>query len=155
MSDKKNIQDALKLIFDGIALLRSGCDGRRKFTIDGRLVGDIGEIIAEREFELTLDLKQRRGHDATTSDDRNVQIKAGFGDTLTFGKEPDLYLGLKLYPNGEHEVIYNGPARPIRERYDARKGIDEKLLSFPMKELKKLSDTIRDDQRVRPRKLNF
>lgn len=154
MSDKEIIRAALELIFDGIEALKGSCDGRRNFTIDGRLVGDIGEIIAEREFELTLDPKQRRGHDALTPDGRNVQIKAGFGSTLTFGKEPELYLGLKLYRNGDHEVIYNGPARSIRDRYNTRKGIDEKLLSFPMEELKKLSALIPEDKRVRPRKLS-
>jgi uncharacterized protein DUF6998 len=81
----------------------------RKFTIDGRLVGDIGEIIAELEYDVALDRISRRGHDGCTSAGRNVQVKATFKDSLTFGIIPDYYLGFKLYDSGEYEEIFNGP----------------------------------------------
>lgn len=142
------IQEALKLIFDGIQRLQTSCTGSRKFTIDGRLVGDIGEIIAEREFAIELDRVSRPHHDAKTSDGRDVQIKATFQDSLTFTTAPVLYLGLKLYKDGTHEVIFNGPGCVIAEEYKHRKGIGSKLLSFPISRLRQLSATIPDKDRV-------
>src|SRR3954470_5346699 len=93
------ISEALKLIFDGISRLNKAFL-HRAFTIDGRLVGDVGEVIAALEYDLLLhDVSQAR-HDAVTSDGRNVQIKATFKDSLTFRSVPDYYLGFKLYPDG-------------------------------------------------------
>jgi hypothetical protein len=52
MSD--HIAEALRSIFHGISLLQ-GSFSNRQFTIDGQLVGDIGEIIAAAEFDIVLD----------------------------------------------------------------------------------------------------
>ena len=76
MADAAIVKEALRQIFSGIDLLKSNSRSGRKFTIDSRLVGDIGEVIAEREFELTLDEVSRKGHDAKTADGRDVQVKA-------------------------------------------------------------------------------
>jgi hypothetical protein len=58
---KKVIQGALSHIFRGIDMLQKHFS-HRLFTIDGRLVGDIGEIIAATEFDIKLDDKGRAVH---------------------------------------------------------------------------------------------
>jgi hypothetical protein len=55
----------------------------RAFTIDGRLVGDVGEVIAALEYDVTLREVSQPDHDATTPDGRSVQIKATFNTTLS------------------------------------------------------------------------
>ena len=145
MSEK--IREALDLIFRGIGILQSEFANRR-FTIDGRLVGDIGEIVAAAEFDVVLDEVGQAGHDGHTSDRRLVQIKATFKDKLTFGTVPELYLGFKLYPNGRHDVIFNGPGEVIFNEYRHRQGIGLKLLSFPISRLRELSSTVPDKHRV-------
>ncbi len=75
------------------------------FTIDGRFVGDLGEVIAALEYEVELHQISQARHDATALDGRNVQIKATFKESLTFRSVPDYYLGFKLYPDGRHEEI--------------------------------------------------
>lgn len=147
MPQKKAISDSLSLIFRGIEGLREAFEGRQ-FTIDGRLVGDIGEVIAALEYGLVLDEVSQPNHDATTFDGRRVQIKATFKDSLTFKTVPDYYLGLKLSSNGTYEEIYNGPGSNIFERYSHRKGIGSVLLSFPNEELRKLSAEISEDEKV-------
>lgn len=142
------IKEALRLIFEGINLLHQASLKARKFTIDGRLVGDIGEIIAEREFDIILDKVSRPYRDAETPDGRSVQIKATFQNSLTFSVASNLYLGLKLNKDGSHEVIYNGPAELIANEYKHRKGIGEKLLSFPISRLKAISANVSDTERV-------
>jgi hypothetical protein len=76
-------------------------------------VGDVGEIIEAAEFDVVLDDIGRAYHDGHTSDGRLVQIKATFKDELTFRTTPQLYLGFKLYPDGNHDVVFNGPGEVI------------------------------------------
>jgi len=85
---RQNIAKGLKLILEGIGILQESFSNR-KFTIDGRLVGDIGEIIAAAEFDVRLDEISRSRHDGETTDGRKVQIKATFKNSLTFTTIPD------------------------------------------------------------------
>lgn len=147
-----NIQSALKLIFEGIRQLQAAFPHRR-FTIDGRLVGDIGEVIAELEYDMRVDETSQAGHDGTTSDGRRVQVKATFKDSLTFSSVPDYYIGLKLNEDGTFEEIFNGPGSIIANRFASRKDIGVKLLSFPNKELRALSKTVDPADRVARREM--
>ena len=148
---KQAIANALSLIFEGIRQLRREFPGK-EFTIDGRLVGDIGEVIAALEYDINLYSVLVAGHDGKTSDGRRVQIKATFKDSLTFKTVPEYYLGFKLYENGRHEEIFNGPGNIIYERYKSRKGIGKELLSFPNKELLELSKMVPDKEKIIKRK---
>jgi hypothetical protein len=149
---QQRIEEALALIFRGIAMLQNEFTNRR-FTIDGRLVGDIGEIIAATEFDVLLDNVGRAVHDGKTPDGRDVQIKATFKNHLTFRKTPELYLGFKLFEDGRHEVIFNGPGKLIYDRYVDRQNIGTRLLSFPISVLRGLSEGVPDSERV-PRRLS-
>jgi len=147
MPCRQTIAEALTLIFDGIARLKKAFPNR-EFTIDGRLVGDIGEVIAALEYDVVLHEVSQPDHDATTPNGRRLQIKATFKDSLTFKTIPDYYLGFKLFPDGRHEEVFNGPGRVIYERYKHRKGIGAQLLSFPNKELKALSREVLAHERI-------
>ena len=147
MSEIVALREALALIFEGISKLASTFKGRR-FTIDGRLVGDIGESLAGLDYQLTLDERSRAVHDAVTPNGRNVQIKATFQNHLTFKTTPEMYLGFKLNPDGTYQEIFNGPGQLIFDRFNHRAHIGEKLLRFPIAELITLSAGIPDSQRV-------
>lgn len=144
---RATITEALRLIFQGIKQLEDAFPNRA-FTIDGRLVGDIGEVIAALEYDLLLHETSQPTHDADTATGRHVQIKATFKESLTFRRVPDYYLGFKLYEDGRHEEVFNGPGRLIYERYALRKGIGEALLSFPISELRKLSAQVPEHERI-------
>ena len=141
------IKDALEKIFSGINQLRAAIPNK-EFTIDGRLVGDIGEAIAQRDYELRLYETLVKGYDAETPDGRRVQIKATFQNMLTFRKVPDYYLGLKIFNDGTYIEIFNGPGKIIAERYKHRKGFEVDLLSFPNAVLEELSASVKSDQRI-------
>ena len=100
------------------------------------------------EFDIVLDETSQARHDGVTSDHRRVQIKATFKDSLTFRMEPDYYLGLQLFPDGRHEVVFNGPGKVITEAFGHRKGFGEALLSFPVSRLRELSATVPDKDRI-------
>jgi len=148
---KEAINNALALIFQGIERLRTEFP-EKEFTIDGRLVGDIGEVIAALEYDIKLFDVLVAGHDGVTTDGRRVQIKATFKDSLTFRTVPDYYLGFKLYKDGRHEEVYNGPGKYIYDRYKDRRGIGINLLSFSNKELYKMSKEIANNERIIKRK---
>jgi hypothetical protein len=57
---------------------------KKKFALDGRLVIDIGEVLAEGAYDLTLFEDVRKHLDARAKDGRLVQIKATMKKSLTF-----------------------------------------------------------------------
>lgn len=147
MPKRKAISEGLALVFQGIERLRTAFPHRR-FTVDGRLVGDVGEIIAELDYDIILHEVSQPDHDGNTTEGRNVQVKATFRDSLTFKTTPDYYLGFKLYPDGHYEEIYNGPGPLIKERFAHRSGIGKTLLSFPISDLRELSEQVQPNERI-------
>lgn len=150
MADYETIKEALQKIFGGISQLRKALPNK-KFTIDGRLVGDIGEAIVQRDYNVTLYEKLIEGYDGETNDGRLVQIKSTFKNSLTFRKTPDYYLGIKINEDGSYLEIYNGPGKYIKKKYEHRKGFGEKLLSFPNSVLNGISKNIPIGEKVQKR----
>jgi hypothetical protein len=150
--EQEKLSQALQHIFRGIEILKENCPHGRNYTIDGRLVGDIGEIIAAREFEIELDPKSRAKHDAKTPEGRDVQIKATFKDSFAFRGESDLYLCIKLFPNGDHEVVYNGPLGPIKQAFGHLKNFGVEQLSFSAEKLRNLAREVPQTERIPRRK---
>lgn len=147
MPKHTELAEALSLIFRGIEQLKTAFPARR-FTIDGRLVGDIGEVIAALRYDIQLDDISRPGYDGVTSDGRRVQVKATFQDKLTFSTIPDYYLGFRLFKDGSYEEVYNGPGEPIYAAFAHRQGIGRTLLRFPAVKLKVLSALVAPHQRI-------
>jgi len=152
MPDNEIIKEALAKIFDGINQLRSALP-IKEFTIDGRLVGDIGEVLVQRDYDVTLYDKLVEGYDGKTSDGRLVQIKATFKNSLTFTKIPDYYLGIRINEDGTYVEIFNGPGKVIEDRYGHRKDFGKKQLSFPNSVLRELSENVHSNQKIPKREL--
>jgi hypothetical protein len=146
------IEESLQKIFSGIRQLKEALPCK-EFTIDGRLVGDIGEAIVQRDYDLSLYEGLAKDYDGETPCGKKVQIKATFKDSLTFKKVSDYYLGIKIRENGTYEEIYNGPGSVIAEEYKHRKGFGKDLLSFPNKRLNELSVNIPSELRI-PKRFN-
>jgi len=119
-----SITDAVRDLLTIVRRLRSSfSEHGRHFTLDGRLIGDIGEVLAVQHYAITLTTAQTAVHDAVTADGRNVQIKATMKESLTFpwSDAPDYYIGLKILEDGTHQEIYNGPGEPIKKALANRK----------------------------------
>ena len=86
-----------------------------KFTMDGKLIGDIGEWIAIRHFGMKLEGTNRKGVDGKIGEE-DVEIKATLrGDGVAFRylspehRSPRL-LVFHIPPDGcNFETIYDGP----------------------------------------------
>ncbi len=122
----------------------------RCFTLDGRLVGDFGEVLAEREYDLRLTDKMEHHHDGTTPDGRRVQVKATMQESLTFPADhiPDYYLGLKIHTDGTPEEVFNGPGHIIGAAIAHRKKPKNNLHSVSLNILKRLTATVTPADRI-------
>jgi hypothetical protein len=92
-----------------------------KFTLDGRLVGDIAEALALDWFTLKPPKKRTKGVDALTVTGKTVQVKATgqdhAGPAFTPGEgcaEHLLFFRINFKDNTA-SVAYNGPEAPIRD----------------------------------------
>lgn len=81
----------------------------RKFTLDGHLVGSVGEVLVSYYYDVELLPPSTEKHDATTKDGKLVQIKATQGSSVGLRSEPDYLIVIKILPNGNIEEVYNGP----------------------------------------------
>lgn len=122
------IGQALRVLLDGqkqlkdayrahLAASAQGCSPQEMtFALDGRLVGDIGELIAAEVFDLDLKGTRSKNVDAITTGlpRREVQVKATFQeDGLSIKHGADYFIGLQLNGTGQFRVVYNGPAAPV------------------------------------------
>lgn len=90
------------------------------FTLDGKLVGDIGEAVVSEAFGIKLCEKRTAGIDGHAPDGRSVQIKAtgllkgGPAFTPGEGVAEHLIFVRIDFSEGRAVVIYNGPEAPVR-----------------------------------------
>ncbi|MNG10465.1 hypothetical protein D3C84_939360 [compost metagenome] len=146
---QRKIEDALKGLFSAVSMLQEAYPGK-PFTPDGRLVGDIGEVVASLAYGLTLNEGLTKHHDAVTDDGRNVQIKTTFGTSLTFPVHhvPDYYLGIRMNRDGTFEEIYNGPGHLIQTELSGRKATKTGLHGGLMAMLKRINQNVPDSERI-------
>jgi hypothetical protein len=90
----------------------------RSFTPDGHLVGHLGEVIAAREFGLTLLGNSHPGHDATDSEGRYVQIKLTGGRRVALYGDCDRLIVMQIVTSettrvATAELVYDGDGAPI------------------------------------------
>ncbi|MYN17031.1 hypothetical protein GTP81_09725 [Rugamonas sp. FT107W] len=117
-----------------------------KFTLDGRLVGDIAEALALHHFDLLVPKSRIKGVDALTKSGKTVQVKAtgnpNSGPAFTPGQgraDHLLFFGI-FFRAGIATVLYNGPESPVRELLPAKSWSGTKVLS--LSEVRRLSSTI-------------
>ena len=94
----------------------------RKFSLDGKLVGDIGEVLCAEKFGLELYKENQSIYDGfQRSTGKRVQIKSSFRNYCYFpfgeDKIPDYFLAVNILENGELEILYNGTGLFLFENY--------------------------------------
>ena len=85
----------------------------RKFTVDGHLVGSIGEVIVAEHYGLSLLPNSTKTHDAVSKEGKFVQIKATQVNGIAISSEPDYVIVIKILSDGSWEEVYNGPGKPV------------------------------------------
>ena len=150
------MKESIKQLLNTVDELRKEYPHKR-FTLDGRLVGDIGEVLCSEIYDIELLPGLAAHYDGQTSDGWNVQIKTTMQENLTFPADhiPDYFLGVKVQQDGTVEEVFNGPGKIIKD--DALKNRTaipkNHLHSISIKKLQELNKSIPDAERIKKRKL--
>jgi hypothetical protein len=146
------IPDAVKRLLKIVKQLHEDYPMKR-FTLDGRLLGDIGEVLVEQSYDLKLSSGVQRHHDAITPDGRQVQIKATMKNSLTFPADhiPEYYLGIKIHPDGSFDEVFNGRGKTAWKAVKDRKHPKNNQYSISISALTSLNAEVREKDRI-PRK---
>lgn len=85
----QNVQQLIQIVHN----LEQAFKGRH-FTLDGHLVGSIGEVLASYHYGIKLFEASVAVHDGLAPDGRYVQIKMTQGDTIIISEQPDHLIAL-------------------------------------------------------------
>lgn len=102
---KLQIQKLVSIVYE----LESDFPGRH-FTLDGHLVGSIGEVMAAYYYGIQLYTASTMVHDGEI-DGKQVQIKIAQQDNIVISHEPDYLIVLYLNRSGDIYEVYNGTGR--------------------------------------------
>jgi len=143
------VQDAVKQLLQVVEQLRSTYP-KKKFTLDGRLIGDLGETLAEGEYDIEIYDSLKKHYDAETHDGRQIQIKATMKNSLTFPVDhvPDYYLGIQIHADGTFAEVFNGPGSIAAKAVENRKPTKINLHSITINALKKLNTSVQESDRI-------
>jgi hypothetical protein len=116
----QKLEEPMKVVREAVRQLKESAGHEfLKFTLDGRLVGDLGEAIAEHFFAIKLHDSQQTGHDATL--DRNkmiesVEVKTRRASTnIWFDSQPDQIIAFRLEEGDAHvTLVYAGPGSVLK-----------------------------------------
>lgn len=87
----------------------------RKFTLDGHVLGSIGEVVAQETFGFELLPMSARAHDAQCKTRGAVQVKITGGKSIAMRQNCNHLIVLKVLSPEEAEVVYDGPGAPVWE----------------------------------------
>ncbi|SIT11717.1 DUF6998 domain-containing protein [Belliella pelovolcani] len=127
----------------------------RNFTLDGRLIGDIGEVLAAEKYGLELLSENNQVHDAKEkSTDRLIQIKSSMKGNFYFPVKqvPEFILYLLIKENGDLEEIYNGPGKFLSEEYIQKrnlKAFNNTYYTLSKGMLLKLNKEIKNEDKIK------
>ena len=119
----------------------------RKFTIDGHLVGSIGEVIVAEHYGLKLLPNSYEKHDAISPEGKYVQIKATQVKGVSISSEPDYAIVIKLFPDGSWEEIYNGPGKLIWDNAGKMQKNGQRPIS--LNKLKVLMNSVNERDKIK------
>lgn len=118
----------------------------RKFSLDGHLVGSIGEVLVAEAYGIELYPNGTETHDGKAPDGKEVQIKATQIDRVSISSEPEYLIAIKILQDGTWEEIYNGPGKLAWKLAGKKQKNGQRPLTLA--KLRKLMMDIPEDQRI-------
>ena len=122
------------------------------FTLDGNLIGDIGEAVAAELFGLELSARNGTGFDGHAADGRTVQVKATGTNRGPAFRMVDtraqhlLFLEFDL-DNLKGEIVFNGPEE-IALRFLPSNWVGQRSLTN--KQIRQADTLVEEGQRLLP-----
>lgn len=146
----KEIEQLLKIT----SSLKKQYQGKLNFSLDGRLVGDIGEALVSEKFDIELYSQNAPVYDGEQrGTKKKVQIKASmaYNFSYPFNKDLDHYIAVHIEPTGKLEVLYNGPGKPINDFLKAKKRKTYKDIWYTItaNHLRTLDEEVNEEDRLK------
>jgi hypothetical protein len=145
----------IKQLLDITSSLKKQYDGKLNFSLDGKLVGDIGEALVSDMYDIELYSENAQVYDGeqrTTK--KKVQIKASmaYNFSYPFDKNLDHYIAAHIEPDGKLEILYNGPGKPIHDFLKSRKRKTYRDIwySITANHLRMLDENVKEEERIQP-----
>jgi hypothetical protein len=104
----KHVPKLVERLYAIVAELEAHFPGR-PFTLDGHLVGSLGEVLGAAYYDLELLPCSSECHDAVGANGQQVQIKATQCEKVGMRSLCDHLLVLRLSKDGSAHEVYNGP----------------------------------------------
>ena len=139
------LSDKIKELYKITNELEDAYPGR-KFTIDGHLVGSIGEVIVAEKYGLELLPNSTETHDAVSPDGKYVQIKATQIKRIAISSEPEYAIVIKMFPDGSWEEVYNGPGNLVWDNAGKIQKNGQRPIS--LSKLKSLMTSVDENERI-------
>lgn len=119
----------------------------RPFTLDGHMIGSIGEVYAQLHYGVELFPPSHRGHDGSWNG-REVQIKATQRDSVDLKGVTDLLLVFQIKPDGTFIEIYNGDGKRPWQSLTHRKVTKAGEISISIRQLRELDKQVTPTDRI-------
>ncbi|MFR7403611.1 MAG: DUF6998 domain-containing protein [Coriobacteriaceae bacterium] len=122
----------------------------RHFTLDGHLLGSIGEVYATERYGIELTKSSSECHDGTTKDERkrDVQIKVTQRNTIGLSSEPKYLIVLRIDERGSFEEVLNGPGEIVWELVKSKKLPKNGQYQISLSKLRALNENVAPDDRI-------
>ncbi|MGD0741246.1 MAG: hypothetical protein ABR957_16775 [Terracidiphilus sp.] len=119
----------------------------RNFTLDGILVGSLGEVLAEYHYGLTPLSVGTKGHDCSFNG-LLVQVKTTQRKTIQIGEPCDHLIALQLKPDGTVHEVFNGPGLLVWDSVKGKPRPKNRLYAVTFGKLQELMKNVAEDKRV-------
>ena len=120
----------------------------RHFTLDGHLLGSIGEVYAAERYGIKLYTSSAETHDGEAKDGRLVQIKVTQRKSIGIGSEPAYLLVLHIDEMGGFHEVYNGPGGPVWDLVRNKPMPKNGQYQISLSKLTKLDAEVKGEDRI-------
>lgn len=141
----KGIKDKVRRLIEIVKELEDDFPGRH-FTLDGHLVGSIGEVMASYYYGIELYKASAVAHDGEV-DGKKIQIKITQQDDIVICHEPEYLIALYLNKSGDVYEIYNGPGKEPWESSSKRDSHNNRHMR--VNKLMELDKYVEDKNRIK------
>ena len=140
--------ESLKHNYKTIAAMISKMENNfpdRHFTMDGHLVGSIGECMAAYHYNIELAPSSQKNYDGT-KDGIEIQIKTTQKNTVLISSKPEHLIVLRLLEDGQVVEVFNGPGEIVWN--ETGKKDKHGYYHFTVKKLLELNQQVPEDGRI-------
>ncbi len=145
--DEERLPRLVAQLYDVVSELEAMFPGRH-FTLDGHVVGSLGECLAAHYYGLRLLTASSEGRDAEKGG-KDIEIKATQGQRVALRCCPEHLLVLKLGRDGSFEEVYNGPGEPAWRLVAHKPRPSNGQYQISVAKLKQLMETVPESARIK------